>query len=338
MDKKPSSSDSAEAFLDLLPSDEPSAPRPKTVWQPPPRVPGSSQKTGFVRVSDALRWGEETLTAEGIAGARLQATVLLGDCLGLNRAQVLAHLLEPVDEEEAGCFRDLVGQRAAHVPLQYLRGKAPFLDFDVEVEPGVFIPRPETELVIEQALAIWRPAPASAWVVDVGTGSGVIAIAIARARPVARVVAIDCSDQALAMARHNARTLGVEEHIEFLRGDLLAPLGAGEGEPSPEVRESVSMVISNPPYAPEDGQVDPEVRDHEPRLAWEAGPTGLEVYERLIPQAANLLLPGRPLVLELGYGQGGPVSYLLAADGRWHEPAVLPDFQGIPRILTAFRA
>jgi len=292
----------------------------------------------FSRVADALRWGEEVLAEESINGARLQATLLLGDAMGLNRAQVLASLREPVAAGAAEKFRTSIASRASHVPLQYIRGHVPFLDFEVAVRPGVFIPRPETELVVEEALALWQPTAEAPWAVDVGTGSGIISIALARARPAARICTIDRSPTPLVTARQNAASLDVADRIAFIRGDLLSPLGADHHQPPASVRQSVGMVISNPPYAPENGrEVDPEVSDHEPREAWAAGPEGMDAYARLIPQAANLLLPGRPLILELGYGQSELVADLLASDGRWDEPRILPDFNEIPRIVTVLR-
>jgi release factor glutamine methyltransferase len=244
---------------------------------------------------------------------------------------VIASLTESLSADAAERFRALVRQRADHVPLQYIRGSAPFLDFEVEVWPGVFIPRPETEMVVEEALALWQPTAEAPWAIDVGTGSGIISIALARARPEARILAIDRAPVPLAAARQNAHNLGVAERINFVRGDLLTPLGTSAAS-------AIGMIISNPPYAPADSpDVDPEVRDHEPPEAWAAGPEGMDAYARLIPQAASLLLPRRPLVLELGYGQADLVSDLLSADGRWQEPRILPDFNEIPRILTVLR-
>lgn len=313
----------------------------------------------FPRVADALRWGELILTEEGINGPRIQATLLLGDAMGFDRAQLLARLSDPVPARAAERFRASIRRRASHVPLQYIRGSAPFLDFEVEVWPGVFIPRPETEMVVEEALSLWQPTTTAPWAVDVGTGSGVISIALARARPAGRILAIDRSPVPLLAARQNARNLGAADQISFVRGDLLAPLAAsvarGSGadattadsaravaddlQPAARTRQRISMVISNPPYAPQDSpDVDPEVRDHEPPEAWAAGPEGMDAYARLIPQAARLLLPDRPLVLELGYGQSAPVVDLLSSDGHWQEPRILPDFNEIPRILTVLRA
>lgn len=291
---------------------------------------------GFGRVADALRWGQEELDHAGIPGSRLEATLLLGHVLGLDRAQILARLAEAVGPEAAGRYRELIRRRSRREPLQYLRGKARFLDFEVRVEPGVLVPRPETELVVEAALRAWDAAGSSRWAVDVGTGSGAIALALARARPRARICAIERSATALRVARRNVQEQGLAERVLLVQGDLLAPLGADD-DPGPTRRtQAVELVVSNPPYAAIDDPVDPEVRRHEPPEAWAAGPSGAEVYVRLIPQAARLLPPGRALVLELGYGRETEVRKLLA-EGPWEEPLIEADHQGIPRALTAFR-
>ena len=160
--------------------------------------------TDFPRVADALRWGEQILTAEDINGPRIQATLLLGDAMGFNRAQLLANLRDPVPAAAADTYRRSIGRRAAHEPLQYIRGRAPFLDFEVEIGPGVFIPRPETEMVVEEALALWQPTEEAPWAVDVGTGSGIISIALARSRAIARICTVDRSPAPLLTARRNA--------------------------------------------------------------------------------------------------------------------------------------
>ena len=306
-------------------------------------------------VDAALRWGEQRLEAEGIQGARLEATLLLGHVLSLSRAQVLASLSDALTNTQQADFRALIERRAAREPLQYLRGRAPFLDFEVEIEPGVFIPRPETEQVVERALELWDPQQGR-WAVDVGTGSGAIAIGLALGTPAGRVLAIDRSAAALAMARRNAELLGVAGRVRFVRADLLSAIrprvasakpqsahptdgGDATGAASPEkTAAAIGVVVSNPPYVPDDAEVDLEVRHNEPRDAWAAGATGMEVYERVIPRAAELLLPGRCLVLELGYEMDAPVHELLALDGRWNAPAIEDDYQGIPRTLAVERA
>jgi release factor glutamine methyltransferase len=295
-----------------------SRPRSPTVAAPEP---------GATTVGAALRAVERRLEAAGIEGARFESTLLLGHVLGFSRAQLIAALADPLSADQARALTDLTDRRAAREPLQYLRGLAPFLDFELEVGPGVFIPRPETEQLVERALALWDPA-AGRWAIDVGTGSGAIAIALARAMPEGRVLAIDRNAIALATARRNAGRLGVAERVAFVRTDLLAAL-----RPS-----AIGIIVSNPPYVVAGDAVDPEVRNHEPHEAWAAGPTGLEAYERIIPAAAALLPAGRWLVLELGYGQQGAVGDLLANCRGWNEPTIDPDFQGIPRVLAARRA
>jgi release factor glutamine methyltransferase len=171
-------------------------------------------------VAVALRAAEQRLEAAGIEGARFESTLLLGHVLGLSRAQLIASLSDPLRGDQARELAALAARRAAREPLQYLRGLAPFLDFELEVHPGVFIPRPETEQLVEKALELWDPA-AGRWAVDVGTGSGAIAIGLARARPEGRVLAIDRSPIALATARRNAERLGVADRVSFVRGDLL---------------------------------------------------------------------------------------------------------------------
>jgi release factor glutamine methyltransferase len=280
-------------------------------------------------VGGALREAEIRLAQAGIEGARLEATLLLGHVLGHARAQIIAALSDPLSREQLDRYTELVERRAVREPLQYLRGLAPFLDFELEVGPGVLIPRPETELLVERALELWKPAEGR-WAVDVGTGSGAIAIALARARPEGLVMAIDQSTTALDTAARNADRLGVRNRIALVRGDFLRALELGP--------DDVGLIVSNPPYVADGDEVDPEVHGHEPRAAWAAGPTGLEAYERIIPEAAALLRPGHWLVLEIGYGQEGAVRRLLDECGGWGEPEVTPDHQGIARVLASARA
>jgi len=276
-------------------------------------------------VADALRDAEQRLDKAGIEGARFEATLLLGHVLGHSRAQLIAALSDPLTDEQQVRFTELTERRANREPLQYLRGRAPFLDFELEVQPGVLIPRPETEGLVERALELWDPSRGR-WAVDVGTGSGAIAIALARAQPEGWVLAVDQSLAALGTAGTNADKLGVRPRVALVRGNFLRALDL-----SPD---DIGIIVSNPPYVADDDEVDAEVRHHEPREAWAAGPTGLEAYERIIPEAAALLRPGRSLVLELGYGQEDAVRALLDECGGWDEPTVDPDHRGISRVLA----
>lgn len=301
-------------------------------------------------VGALLRIAEERLRRGAVDAPRVQATALLGHALALDRAALLARLQDPVAPASARRVESLVARRMAHEPLQYLIGRASFLDFEVRVGPGVFIPRPETEQLVDRALRAWRPD--RPWAIDLCSGSGAIAIALARARPDARVIALELSPVALASARRSASDAGVEDRVYFVRSDLLAALRPPNHDPRQATRdrgqvtrdrwpealeERLGLLVSNPPYAAEGDVVQPEVRDHEPRSAWEAGPSGLEIYRRLIPEAAALLPAGCPMLLELGYGQERQVPELLRRDGNWSAATIEADFQAIPRVLTCRR-
>ena len=279
--------------------------------------------------ASALHEAEARFENGAIEAPRVQAMALLAHALGTNRAGVLARLGDPLVDRDAELFEQLVARRLANEPLQYLLGRAHFLDFSVRVGPGVFIPRPETEQLVETALHTWDPR--YRWAIDLCCGSGAIAVALARARPRARILAIDRAVAPRRMALRNIRDHRVEGRVTVCAADLLTGLAAGRA------RAHLGAIICNPPYAASGEVVQPEIVDYEPRLAWEAGPAGTEAYARLIPQSAELLASGRPLLLELGYEQADAVRRLLADDGRWVEVTIDDDFQGIPRVLTARR-
>ncbi|HEY8056214.1 MAG TPA: peptide chain release factor N(5)-glutamine methyltransferase [Terriglobales bacterium] len=278
------------------------------------------------------------LATAGVEEPRLTAELLLAHVLGRERSYLYAHPEDDLDIDWRGAplgyaerpayvstaFMDLVRRRAEGTPLQYLSGMQEFYGRPFAVSPAVLIPRPETELVIAAALEL-VPGDAPARIADIGTGSGCLAVTLALERPRAVVVATDISPAALALARRNADALGAR--VEFLESDLLA------AAPGP-----FDLVVSNPPYIPDSewATLQREVRDHEPRLALLAGPTGAEVYARLIPQAHSALRPGGGLVLELGYNSAPAVRALLTR-GDWSSVATRRDAQGWERVLTARR-
>jgi release factor glutamine methyltransferase len=229
-------------------------------------------------------------------------------------------LLDPRDEAR---FHALVDERARRRPLQHLTGTQAFWRYEFQVTPDVLIPRPETEALVETCLEELQARRAPR-ILDVGTGSGCIAISLALERPDAEVHAVDFSEPALEVARRNAARLGAR--VRFHLGDLLEPLSGG-----------LDLVTSNPPYvdASEIAGLDPEVRDHDPRLAL-VPPSGdrFAVYLRLVPQAAQALAPGGILVLEVGRGMDGEVRRLCEAAGLRVDRAV-PDLAGIPRAVVA---
>ncbi|HYM61425.1 MAG TPA: peptide chain release factor N(5)-glutamine methyltransferase [Thermoanaerobaculia bacterium] len=248
--------------------------------------------------------------------------LLLGDVLGKSLGYLIAHGDATVTTKEIERFELLLARRHAGEPLQYIRGRAEFFGRDFLVDDRVLIPRPETEVLVEAALA---RAPRGGRIADVGTGSGCIAITIERERPDLRVTATDCSVGALALASRNAFALG--SCARFVASDTLAALD-----------DSFDLIISNPPYIPStdvDGLAT-EVRDHEPRIALTPGPRGTEVIERILDQAATRLAPAGLVILEIGYGQE-PAIRALARDRGWRPAVFLPDLAGIPRVVVLSR-
>lgn len=258
----------------------------------------------------------------GLEKPRRTAELLLAEALGCDRVRLITHPEEAVGESQRCSFERDVERRAGGEPLQYVLGRQEFYGLSFEVGPGVLIPRPETELLVEQALARLRAGDA---VCDVGAGSGAIAVALAVERPDVRVCGTEISRAALVLARRNAVRHGAR--VEFCEADLLSAFGEA----------SLDMVVSNPPYVAERsrGSLQRELA-FEPEAALFAGPDGLDCYRRLIPQAARALKPGGTLLLELGHDSLPGVSPLLSG-GEWDQPEVFEDLTGIPRVVAARR-
>jgi release factor glutamine methyltransferase len=295
--------------------------------------------------------------------SRRDAETLLAHILHRDRAWLLAHADDDLPAPDLNTLRYLTTRRAAQHPLQHLTGTQEFFGLALRVTRDVLIPRPETEHLVEAVLDWARQQPnPHLRVADVGTGSGAIAIALASALEHSHLTAIDVSPAALAIANDNAGRLGLADRIRFLQGDLLTPLltpharrdplfttdplaplvfGADPFDltaPANPVFDTPTfdVIASNPPYVALDdaGTLAPEVRDHEPPLALYAGPTGLDIYRRLIPQAWDLLRPGGLVALEIGYGQRDALTELLA---NWHSVRFLNDYASIPRVALALR-
>ena len=264
--------------------------------------------------------------------ARREAETLLAHVLHRDRAWLLAHGDDDLASADLEALRSLVARRAAQHPVQHLTGAQEFFGLSLRVTPDVLIPRPETEHLVEAVVDWARSQPDQhPRIVDVGTGSGAIVIALASALEHASLTAIDISPAALAVAHDNAERLGFANRIRFLQGDLLTPL-LDPGLTIP----AFDVIASNPPYVAVDdaSTLAAEVRDHEPPLALYAGPTGLDIYRRLVPQAQDLLRAGGLLALEIGYGQREAVSELLAG---WQSVRFVDDYAGIPRVALAIR-
>jgi release factor glutamine methyltransferase len=272
-----------------------------------------------------LGWTQGRFAERGLPTPRLDAELLLASVLGCDRVALYTHFDQPLQADELTRFRALIRRRLAGEPVAYLLGTKEFRSLELTVDRRVLVPRPETETVVEVALALLE-AVAAPRIVDVGTGSGAIALAVKRARPDAAVLAVDASPEAAEVARANAERLGLA--VEVVVGDLLEPVCA---------RAPFALVASNPPYIPtgEIAALPPEVRA-EPHAALDGGPDGLAVIRRVVVAAEPLLVPGGALVLEVGDGQAPSVSALLTAAG-YLAPEVTRDLTGVERVVSARR-
>ena len=271
-------------------------------------------------VRAALAEGRALLVPAGLEDSPIEAELLLAHP---HRCDRLAQHTDPPEPgaEALALYRSLLARRALREPSAYLTGTAEFRSREFRVGPGVLVPRPETEHLVEEALRL-LPPDREARVVDVGTGSGCIAVSVALERPRATVIGVDRSGEALAYARGNGAALGAGGNLSFVQGDLLFGIIG-----------RFDLVISNPPYVGEGEEVDPEVL-HEPREALFAGADGLDVYRRLVPEAARVLRPGGWLLLEISPGQVEAVHALARAAGlETAEP--LPDLAGRPRVVRS---
>jgi release factor glutamine methyltransferase len=250
---------------------------------------------------------------------RRDAELLLEHVLGCDQTALLTHPERILSSAESEQFDRLVERRLASEPMQYLIGEQEFFGLRFEVSPAVLIPRPETEHLVEVVLERFEREK-EVRIVDVGTGSGAIAVALAHALPNARVTAVDLFPAALEVARLNAERHGVIHRLTLLTSDLLAAVGSADFD----------AVVANPPYVAAGEVLEPQVANYEPHSALYAGRTGLEIYERLIPQADRVLKPGGWLMLEIGFGQSEALRNLM--DG-WAGVTLVNDLQGIPRVV-----
>ena len=266
----------------------------------------------------ALIQGTQLLEEASVAVPRLTAEVLLSYALKCERVYLYAHPEQELREVEWLHYGRYLHERMKGKPTQYITKRQEFYGRDFRVTPDVLIPRPETEHVVEVALAVARGAGR---IVDVGTGSGALAVTL-QLELGAAAIATDISAAAAAVAAGNAMRLGAK--VDFVVCDLLSAIGGG----------SVDLIVSNPPYVPlgtKEG-LQREVRDWEPHVALFGGETGIELYQRIVADAPRVLRPGGWLIMELGFGSVDRVSALLE---QWSERRVEPDLAGIPRVIAA---
>ena len=292
---------------------------------------GSAEAAARPTVASLLRAAAERLAAAGIATARQDAEMLLASALRTTRLGLYTTGRSPVPGSRRAAFEALVARRAGQEPVQYLLGEAEFAGLALAVGPGVFIPRPETEALVDRALALGPPATAT--VLDLCAGSGAIACALAMRRPGWTVWAVEQTGPAAACARENVRRLNLGRRVRVIEGDLYGPL-AGRVP-----AETVDVVVANPPYlaAPVLPALPAEVRDWEPLGALDGGADGLRVIRRLLAEAPAWLRPGGHLLVEIGEEQGPAARALAAEAGRYAEVVVHRDFRGCERVLEARR-
>lgn len=314
----------------------------------------------MLSVIEALREAKERLEKAGVVRADWDASWLLANALGVDRVTLYLEPGRDLTRGQVSLFRDLVRRRCAREPLQYILGTQGFMGLELAVDARVLIPRPETEVLVEEVLSWLKTWPTAGHsspghsspghgspghprrdevsvagteeipVVDVGTGSGAIAVALAVLNRQVLAYATDLSAGALVVAAENARRQGVTGRVRLLAGDLLEPLrGLG-------LDGRMAAVVSNPPYIPA-GDIpglQPEVRDYEPRLALAGGPDGLNPYRKLAPAAGDLLAPGGLLAVEVGAGQAEAVAGIFESNG-FARTRIVPDLAGIDRVVTA---
>jgi release factor glutamine methyltransferase len=283
-------------------------------------------------VGALVAWARQSLVRAGVSNGVQEAMWLLEHALAVRSHQLVSQTGRFVSSDVRALVESLVARRVAREPLQYLLGTQEFCGLEFSVSPAVLIPRPETELLIHQVIGRVQSL-SKAIIVDVGTGSGCVAITLAGRLNGQRVLAIDRSPEALAVAQYNAMRHAVSDSIEWLEGDLLAPLRGRLSE------ESVDVIVSNPPYISESdwAGLEPEVRVFEPRMALVGGAQGTEIHERLLRESREFLTPGGLLVMEIGAGQAPTIRQLAGRIGGYAALRIIKDAAGIERVVMAQR-
>jgi release factor glutamine methyltransferase len=282
-------------------------------------------------IGDVLYESSRQLLAAGVDTGSLEASLLLGHATGTDRLGLITRTGDTLSAEQMREFDALMARRLKREPLQYILGETEFMGLKFAVSPAVLIPRPDTETLVEAVLDLeeTRNSAVPVTVADIGTGSGAIAISLAKSLPYLKVIGVDISPEAIALAEANAERLGVTDHVTFRLGDML---GALDGP--------VRYLVSNPPYiaAGEMPGLEPEVRDYEPHLALTPGEDALHFYRLLAREGAQFVEPGGYMLLEVGAGQSRDVAALIEAQPEaWETPTFVEDLGRIERVVIARR-
>lgn len=270
-----------------------------------------------------VKWAADDFRARGIENPRLDAELIVAFALGIDRTRVIIDAQRPLDPSELANLRELVKRRRAHEPVAYLRGEREFYGLRFRVDRRVLIPRPDTEVLVDVALARTKDVSLSMRMLDLCTGSGCVAIAAARQRPTSKVLAADVSEDALAVARANAHRLGAY-NVAFVRSDLFA-----------DVRGKFDVVTANPPYIPtsEIDALQADIREFEPRIALDGGADGLAIVRRIVDAAPSHLAPGGVLAIEIGMGEAARTVELFEERG-FEDVRADRDYGRIERVVS----
>jgi release factor glutamine methyltransferase len=282
-------------------------------------------------VGELLKVTTDFLQRRNIDSPRLSAEILLAHQLSLNRIQLYLDFERPLKEDEVGGYRSLIKRRVSREPIQYITGVQEFWSLEFNVGPGVLVPRPETEVLVEQVIDLYKGKKLSDQprILDLGTGCGAIAISLGKEIPEAKIWASDVSQEAIDVAKQNAVKHGVDGRIDFLLGDMFQPLRDGE--------LLFQVIVSNPPYIPS-GAVDslaPEVKDHEPRFALDGGKDGMAFVTKIVFEGADHLAPEGWILVEMDPDQTPKAADLMEKTGRYRTPTRIKDYSHRYRVVMA---
>lgn len=284
-------------------------------------------------IGKILKWTEEYFQKAQLDSPRLDAEVLLAHVLNQpERIYLYVHFDQPLEQPELAAYRECIKRRVQHEPVAYITGHRDFMGLDFKVTKDTLIPRPDTEILVEAVLQRLPAAGENSILADIGTGTGAICLSLLNYLPKLRAMAVDISPGALAVAQENSVSLGLSQRVEFLQGDLLAPLKS-KGE-------LLNAIVSNPPYIPKAdiATLASDVKAYEPMGALDGGEDGLDFYRRLLAESGDLLKDGGFLAMEVGIHQAVQLEALAKDMSQWGKCEILRDLAGIERVVILWKA
>ncbi len=286
-------------------------------------------------VERVLNWTRGFFERKQLDSPRLCAELIIAHVLDLSRIKLYTNYSQPLTDEQLKTLRDLVKRAGDEEPIGYLTGKAHFFSLEFDIAPGVLIPRPDTETLVEQVMGLIQHTPGfeAPRILDLCTGSGAIAIAIAKHVAATQVVATDISEKAIAIAKHNIDKHQLADRVTLLQGDLYEALSQHVD------KTAFDIITANPPYIAtvQMSQLPKNVRDYEPHSALDGGPDGLDPHRRILASASNYLRTGGRILLEIAYDQHDPAMEMVAAFDDFTDAKILRDHAGHPRVLAVTR-